>query len=670
MRITFFNATDEIEIAELPPILRGPQGEMAPADQARIDAASDVAATITARMDEAVSSARQATGAANTATTAAGTAVTDAGRAEAAAATASASANALSNALSTVVSLEDGTQLADGSRRIMSVKQADGRHIGDLIRLVSDGLVLKLAQATQDNTLATGRIALGPQKSNGGRDLIRLDGVAGPIAEVMPDGLNVKASRALWDQIPADMRGGGEVHDGWSNVEGRFTAQAGQHGVNATDRFIHRADGVRLPVAVINGQTRKATIISVYGQSLGDVTRMADPLVWGTPPLPFHAFMIDDMNAFGSGTHRGGIMGWQGVAVQRGARMINASEAARDCQSYASAAFARLVLWDGPLRRVGMIRSSAWGGNPLVGTSAGSGIWRDSVGAYTQSWINWTGDIQQSHDLLTAAGYQVDKIYILFSHQEADWQTPRATYLSNLLAMKSEREAICASAFPSASVQWFCDQASGSGLRTGSYLGGRWQSRLAIVDACKPENGGNNITLVTPRYWLRTGNEFGVTGNPNVIHHRHDDRPIWGEAFAHAMRAKEMGREWRCPLMSSATINGTSVIVNFDSILPITIDPTFCKVRSDGGFTINEGAIPVLMIDQTGQRQITLTCASAPAPGSTVEYAWRQQDGSDIADEWVISTGAIRDAWTAPSEFDPYGRTIYRPALGYQITAT
>jgi hypothetical protein len=167
---------------------------------------------------------------------------------------------------------------------------------------------------------------------------------------------------------------------------------------------------------------------------------MADPLVWDTPPLPHHAFMLDDMNAFGSGTHRGGMMGWQGVAVVRGSRMIAASEALRGTQSVASDAWARLSMWDGPLRRVGLIRSSAWGGNRLRGTTRGTGIWRDSAGNTTQSWANWTGDIRQAHELLTAAGYQVEAVYILFTHQEADWQTPRADYLTDFLAMKDERE--------------------------------------------------------------------------------------------------------------------------------------------------------------------------------------------------------------------------------------
>ena len=570
-----------------------------------------------------------------------------------------ATAAGLGSAVAVVETIEVGTPMVDGTRRVIHLDGA-----GDLLRLAEDGLDFVPGVAASDRTLAAGSVQLSDADADGGMVIEALDGQ--PLRRLYPDGMDFVPSARLLERMGAGI--GGLTSDGWATArDGSFTAQAGQHGAMAVDRFTDRADGVRLPVAVVDGVRRKAIIISGYGQSLADVTRMADPLVWGTPPFPDHAFMLDDMNAFGSGTHRGGMMGWQGVAVARGTRMIGASEALRGTQSYMSAAFARLIMWDGPLRRVGLIRSSAWGGNPLIGNSAGAGIWKDSAGAYTQSWANWTGDIQQARDLLTAAGYEVEAVYICFSHQEADWQTPRATYLANFLAMKSEREALIAAAMPGVRVHWFCDQASGSGYRTGSYLGGRWQSRLAIHDACLPANGGSNITMVTPRYWFPTGAEFGQPSNTNVIHHTHAIRPIWGEMFAHAMHAIEAARPWRCPVMAAAAVaSGNRVVVDFDSLLPIVIDPTFCKVRPDAGFTVNQGAVAVTGVQQTGQRQITLTCAAA-ATGS-VEYAWRQQDAQDVVDEWPIATGAIRDAWSAQSLFDPAGKPLVRAALAYQLT--
>ena len=496
--------------------------------------------------------------------------------------------------------------------------------------------------------------------------------ITGPKNDGSDDILRVGKNGLIFNREGGDTgnggNGGGLYSDGWALApDGSFTAQAGINGINAVDRFIDRSDGVRLPVALINGVSRKAVIISGYGQSLADVTPMADPLIWQVPPFPYHGFMLDDMNAIDAGNLRGGMMGWQGVAVQRGSRMINASDGLRNCQSHGAAAFSRLIHWDGKNRRVGLIRSSAWGGNRLRGTTAGTGIWRDSAGNYTQSWINWQGDIEQSYDLLTSAGYEVDAVYILFHHQQADWETPYASYLADFLAMKSEKEALIAAAHPGLKVHWFCGQAGGSGYRTGSYLGGKWQSRLAIVDACKPANGGNNITMVMPEYWARTGVERNGTANTNVIHIQHADRPLWGEHIAHAIHSVENGRSWNCPVMSSASVSGNRVIVNFASEWPLTIDKTFCKVRNDCGFTVNEGAIVISNVTQTGQRQFTLQCATSPA-GTSVEYAWRQQDANDTVDDWVISTGAIREAWEAPSLFDPFGRKVIRPALAYRLS--
>lgn len=144
-------------------------------------------------------------------------------------------------------------------------------------------------------------------------------------------------------------------------------------------------------------------------------------------------------------------------------------------------------------------------------------------------------------------------------------------------------------------------------------------------------------------------------------------RPIWGEVFAHAMHAVERGRACRCPVMSSATVSGNNVVVAFDSLPPLVIDPTFCKVRPDCGFAVNQGAIAVTGAQQTGQRQIAVSCASNPA-GTSIEYAWREQDAQDVVDEWPICTGAIRDAWSVTSLFDPCGKPLVRAALGYQLT--
>jgi|GEM_PF-6632863 len=571
--------------------------------------------------------------------------------AQASAAQADAAAGQAEVAAEDLRNVEQGELLTDGGADVMTLDTQ-----GALIRMYDDGLDLLPGRALTNRVFDNGTEA-GDLGSDLGAVIEALDGV--PIRKLYSDGHDFIPSARFIDRFrAAGLGGGGLTADGWAtSPDGTFTAQAGQHGVLAVDRFEDRGDGVRVPVVVINGQTRKAIIISVYGQSNANVTPMGDPLFWDTPPFPYHAFMLDDMNT--GPNKRGGMMGWQGVTVSRGTRMVNASEIARETQDYASAAFARLIMMDGPIRRAGLIRSSAWGGQALIGPSAGLGIWKDSTGAYTSSWANWTGDIQQAYDLLTAEGFDVDKIYICFTHQEEDWQTARATYLSQFLGMKADREAICTAAFPGVPVHWFVDQASGSGLRTPKYMGGAWPDRMAIYDATLPGNGGDNITMAMPRYWMT----FGLTtgGVLEDIHHSYRSRVWQGEMYAHAMHAVEMGQEWRCP---SATVSGNDVIVDFDSIEPLVIDPTFCKVRPDMGFVIGNGAV-VTGVRLTGQRQVTVSCATAPA--TSISYAYRTQDINDVADIWPISTGAIRDAWEAPSAFDP-GKKLVRAALGFQLT--
>lgn len=555
--------------------------------------------------------------------------------------------------------IRNGDMLTDGGVAIIGV---DGS--GDILRLRSNGLDFVPCPETSDRVMRAGSVVPSAPDANDGVVIETLNG--DPLRCLYPDGMDFVPSARLIERLGGGSgggSGGGLTEDGWATApDGSFTAQAGQHGIQAVDRFLIRGDGVRLPVPVVGGVQRRASIESSFGQSNANVTRLQDGLIWDTPPFPFHAVMLDDMNAFGSGTHRGGMMGWQGVAVARGTRFISASEALRATQDFSSAAFAtRQRLAGSGLRRVGLIRSSAWGGNKLVGNAAGQGIWKDSNGAYTQAWINWQGDLLQSYQLLTAAGYLVDQVNINFVHQEADWQTPRATYLSDFIAMKGEIQTWIAANLPGVSVEWFVDQASGSGRRTPTYNGGAWPVRMSIHDASLPANGGNNITMVMPRYWLTFGSTMG--GAQEDIHHSYRARIWQGEIYGYAQREKRAGRPWRCPVMSSASVNGNSVVVDFNSLLPLVIDPTFCKVRSDMGFVIGNGAA-VTGVRQTGQRQITVDCATAP--GTSISYAYRSVDGADVLDEWPIATGAIRDAWEAPSAFDP-GKKLVRAALGYQL---
>lgn len=494
-----------------------------------------------------------------------------------------------------------------------------------------------------------------PMLSDGSRSLMQFGGR--DILRMTPNGPRL-AGQATGSQAPSGA---------WAPAENalgqiEFTAQAARRGISAVDRF-RESGGRRYPTALINGVTRKAIIVSVYGQSNADVTEMNDPLIWNAPPMPNHVLMLNDVSGA-----RGGLRGWMGVAAPASSFLIPAREDAvyisstdSRVQSYATAAASLLNHLRGDPFNVFAVRSHAVGGHPLVGSNTTTGIWKNSEGNYLAQWTNWTQDVRNMRDSLIALGYEIEAVHICFTHQEADWQTARQLYVTQFQGMKAEREAILAADLPGVPVRWFVDQASGSGLRSGSYNGGAWQSRLAIVDIAESAQY-TNVTMAMPRYTM----PFGFNGgNLEDIHHSHYSRILQGEAYGHAMREIMAGRQWRCPRMVSASVAANVITVNFNSLLPIKIDPTFCKVRPDMGFKIGDGSIAVQSVTQVGQRQIAIQCSASPA-GQLLAYAWRSQDAQDVSDEWPIATGAIRDAWEAPSLFLP-GERILRPALGYTL---
>lgn len=492
-----------------------------------------------------------------------------------------------------------------------------------------------------------------PLLSDGSRTLMQFGGR--DIMRMTPSGPRL-AGQAGSVQAPSG--GWAPTENGEGEVE--YTAQAARRGIHAVDRF-RDAGGYRYPTALVDGVARKAIIFSVYGQSNADATEMTDPLVWPAPPMPNHILMLNDVSGA-----RGGLRGYLGVTAPASSSLIPAREDAvvvngSLVQSYATSAAALLNHLRGHPYKVFAVRSHAVGGHPLVGSNTTTGIWKNSAGNYLPQWNNWTQDVRNMRDSLIALGYEIEAVHICFTHQEADWQTDRALYVTQFQGMKAEREAILAADLPGIPVRWFVDQASGSGLRSGTFLGGAWPSRLAIVDIAE-SSSYSNLTMTMPRYTMEFGFNAGALED---IHHSHYSRILQGEAYGHAMREIMEGRGWRCPRMNSATVAGNAIIVDFNSLLPIKIDPTFCKVRQDMGFKIGDGTISVLSVAQTGQRQLTIQCSASPA-GRLLAYAWREQDAQDVSDKWPISTGAIRDAWEAPSVFLP-GKRILRPALGYTL---
>lgn len=482
-----------------------------------------------------------------------------------------------------------------------------------------------------------------------GRALIMYEGDERAALVQRPDGLDFIPSAALLARMGGG--GGGGISapaGGWAgqDVEG-VTHFTGPAGCGLIDRY-------RLVSGAWRPTDRAARVICHYGQSNAGVTLMGETLHWEQSPIPHHTLTLND-----GSSGLGGVRGWMGSAPSVVATGLAEAVERANVQSVVSAVAARLaVISSGPQLPVSIVRSEARGGMPFIGTEPGEGIWKDSLGNHPQCYLNLIDSISKMVAFGEAAGFSIPRIYIPFTHQEADRNETRAAYLANWLGFKADVEGALAPL--GKQVIWLLDQASGTAA---GGFGGAWPCRMSVYDATLPANGGANAYMTMPRYHLEMGRTTGATWDN--IHHSYRSRVLQGEMIAHSIAEIEAGRDWRCAWPVSATIAGAGVVIDFDSITPLMLDRSFCKVRDDLGFVVSGRT--VTGVQQTGPRQITVSCNSAPAAGATVSYAYRIKDGADIEDEWAVSTGALREVWQQASRFVS-GARLVRPALAFQIT--
>jgi hypothetical protein len=370
-------------------------------------------------------------------------------------------------------------------------------------------------------------------------------------------------------------------------------------------------------------------------------------------------------NDVAGGGNRGGMKGWGGIVpTVTPTGLIPARDASNNLNNHIASAFCRLNIMGEQPFKVASVRVSSQVGTPIIGSSVGQGLWKDSADATTQAWANTLADIGHVINLLRADGYAVSKLNLYFTHQESQWSLARATYAAQFTDYAATIEAYVAVNFPGVSVHWFVDQASGSGYG-GIGAGGAWPARLGIVDAVAAKA---NATMVMPRYHM----PFAIWNDGadvEDIHHSNFARAvIQGETYAHAMHAVRTGRPWSCPTATGVSVSGSDVIFTFDSLSPLVLDPSFCKVRPDLGFELWNGTatIAATAVRLVGQRQVAATFPSPPVSGNKARYAFHQQGAGDVSDEWPLSTGALRDSWQAPSLLSP-GYMLVRPALGTEF---
>lgn len=402
--------------------------------------------------------------------------------------------------------------------------------------------------------------------------------------------------------------------------------------------------------------TKSAAIVSVYGQSNADTTPMDDPLIWGKCPMSDHVLMLDD-----TVRARGGLRGWRGVPAPGADGLVPAMEDTPvfPVQSYGTAAASRLISLRGEPFSTFAVRSSAHGGQKIVGETPTMGLWKDSAGHYTIPWLNWTQDLRDMRDALAKNGFTLTELFICFTHQEADWKTSRTDYFAQFERMKQDRERLLAQDFPDLKVHWFVDQASGVAARTKGKYGGAWPARLAIQDCAQ---AFDNVTMVMPRYWMTFGHIDGVRDH---MHHSFESRIWQGEMYGHAMHAITQGQPWYSPYPVMWEARRRRIKLTFKTLLSLKLDSSFCKTDSTFGFQVDQGRNPIRSVRVRNGNEVLIHC-DHPVQNQKVRYAYRDQTPEDVPSNSPISTGGLRDKWQMPSEYLP-GKTLVRAAVAFEI---
>ena len=652
---------------------RGPQGSIAPADQARIDAAAEIAETITAVVQTAtdaqagaVAAAGQSSGFATAAQQAAATAAVEAAEAVAPAAAdairaqvatyATQAQTAATSVETTKGRLDTLSQSVTGTTGVAPLVAYENGRIA--IGQRDDGLDFIPSQVVRDRLgiagledSLTGLSASELLQESAGAPLVAYEDGRVAIAQ-KSDGLDFVPSGDLLDRFG--------ITDA---PAGAWAAEIGADGVTtfSADAGVGRVDRFRLLPSGWAPTAREAIVMAHYGQSNAGVTPMGETKVWTAPPAPWHVMTPNDRN---SANTYGGVEGWAGIMPGFGlvnpTGLVPATDI--DVQSIVTAAGARLVdVWDGPVPPVVVCKSAGWGAQAFIGTSESfKGLHRDINGAISPAFTNLLNSIRDMTLFARAMGYTVTRAFIPFSHQEAEAQLSRADYLARWVAFKADFEAALAALNLGVSLTWLVDQGGGT---TAAATGNAWQPRLSIYDATLPANGGANVVMVQPRYWIPLGMSAADPAVPDAIHHSYIGRVLQGELTAYCVRELMANRPWRCAWPAAVTVNGSAITLDFDSITPLTLDRSYIPIRPNLGFELRATTATISSVTQTDARRIVLQCSASPA-GGFVRYAFHNSAGEPW-DGYTTGTGALREVWQAESRFIG-GRMLYRPALGFE----
>lgn len=293
-------------------------------------------------------------------------------------------------------------------------------------------------------------------------------------------------------------------------------------------------------------------------------------------------------------------------------------------------------------------------GRPSRAMVANNGILYNLDGTtFSNNFLNFVSTAIKVIDLSIADGAPVNQIYVPFTHQENDKDTPSATYFTHLNTLISEFNSKVRAVHPGIKIRWMLDELAGW-----TDLGNAFEVRKALLTVA--DSRPNEVTLVGPRY------PYGLLDD---IHHSGLGRVRYGALLGEAIVAAETGRTWQAPRLSSATRTGAVVVVNFASELPLVIDEfAFPMYESVKGFSLSgvaNGAI-IQSVVQTGSRQVTVTLSAAPTGSPRLRYAWRANTQTDpaLAAGRPFGNGGVRDAFEVPNIMLT-GEIVKRFAIGF-----
>ena len=133
------------------------------------------------------------------------------------------------------------------------------------------------------------------------------------------------------------------------------------------------------------------------------------------------------------------------------------------------------------------------------------------------------------------------------------------------------------------------------------------------------------------------------------------------EIEALAMFEITAGREWYCPSIEEAILSGSTITVRFATMSELVLrDP------AKHGFTLSgvTNGATISGVSVAGN-YATITLSAAPAGTLTLNYAFGQT--GDAGDGYAANRGSLTDSWSAESRAVP-GSTLHRYARSGRVT--